>query len=57
MTNVRNLRNRWEAAVPIPAGETTLFYSYRFRYEYNDFNGPSSESRDSENYKLIIVEK
>ncbi len=57
MELVRNLRNRWETQVPIAPDQKTIFYSYRFRYDYNDFNGPSSESRDSDNYKLIVVEK
>jgi hypothetical protein len=57
MERVRNLRNRWETQVPVAADQKIVFYSYRFRYDYNDFNGPSSESRDSENYRLMIVEK
>jgi hypothetical protein len=57
MTRVQNLKNRWEVLIPLPKETEVVHYSYRFRYEVNDFGGPAPGNLDSANYRLEIKER
>jgi hypothetical protein len=51
------LSNRWETVIPVPADKTTIFYHYRFDFEYNRFGRPGKDSLRSSNYRLDIIDK
>lgn len=56
MRQVKLMRNRWECLVPVPAGESSVSYHYKFDYQVNDFGGPKRGSASSHSYKLQIVD-
>jgi hypothetical protein len=50
------MTNRWETLVPIPAGQSTITYHFRFDYDCNTFGvPPQPNSTTSRNYKLEIL--
>jgi hypothetical protein len=49
------MTNRWEGLVPVPPGENTVRYHYRFDFQNNDFGGPMPNSAISSEYTLRIV--
>jgi hypothetical protein len=51
------LSNRWETVIPVPADKTTIFYHYRFDFEYNRFGRPGKDSLRSSAYRLDIIDK
>ena len=57
MRSVEQLKNRWEAMVPVPAATNHVYYRYKFDYEYDKIGAPSSSSRLSGTYQLEIVDK
>ena len=56
MRPVKYMRNRWECLVPVPAGENSVSYHYKFDYQFNDFGGPRKGSASSHSFKLQIVD-
>lgn len=50
------ITNRWEALVPVPADQDTLFYHFKFDYEYQGFPERRSGSILSREYRLDIVD-
>ncbi len=49
------LANRWEALVPVPAGQDSIMYRFKVDYEYNKFSAkPGQGSLMSDEYKLTI---
>lgn len=49
------MTNRWEGFVPVPAGDNTVGYRYKFDYLYNNIGTPPKpDSAYSPQYKLQI---
>ena len=48
--------NRWEALVPVPAGQRFLNYRFKFDYEVAGFGRRRPNSRLSPTYQLEIVD-
>jgi hypothetical protein len=49
------MANRWEALVPVPAGQDSIMYRFKVDYEYNKFSAkPGQGSLMSDEYKLTI---
>lgn len=57
MRPTRGITNRWEAVVPVPAGQKSLYYRFKFDYQKNDFGGPRRNSQLTRTYKLDILDK
>ena len=57
MRPVQKLKNRWEAAVPVPASTNYVYYRYKFDYQYDRFSAPGNSSRLSPTYQLEIVDR
>lgn len=57
MRPVQILKNRWEAAVPVPASTNYLYYRYKLDYNYDRMGSPGKSSRLSTTYQLEIVDK
>ena len=52
------MTNRWEALLPVPAGQNAVHYRYKFDFKYNAFGKPpQSDSAISPDYTLRILEK
>ena len=51
------MTNRWEAAVPVPAGTSEVKYRYRFDYAANSFGSAEAQSAASKEYTLKIIEQ
>ncbi|MBI3415992.1 MAG: hypothetical protein HY043_11890 [Verrucomicrobia bacterium] len=49
--------NRWEAAIPIPAGRKFVNYRYKFDYNYNAIPVPEKDSKLSPVHTLEIVDE
>lgn len=54
MDRTRLMANRWETLIPVPAGQTEVYYRFKFDYEINTFSGPRKDSKLSGTYKLTI---
>ena len=50
------LENRWEIDMPIPADQKTLFYRFKFDYEYRGMPGTRSDSLKSQEFRLDIFD-
>ena len=48
------MSNRWEGLVPVGPGANSVFFHYKFDFEYRDFGGPKSDSAHSPEYRLQI---
>lgn len=57
MHRVPVVSNRWEAAIPIPAGKKYVNYRYKFDYSYNAIPVPEKDSKLSPVHTLQIVEE
>jgi hypothetical protein len=57
MRRVPVVRDRWETMVPVPAGENSVRYRFKFDYECNAMTGTRPDSKLSPEYKLEIVDK
>jgi hypothetical protein len=51
------MKNRWETLVPVPATTNLVYYKFKFDFEYNTFQGPSHDSKLSQEYRLMILDK
>ncbi len=51
------MTNRWETLVPIPRGESVLYYQYKFDFEVNSFGPKQPESILSHKYRVQVLEK
>jgi len=51
------LKNRFEAAVPVPPTTNYIYYRYKFDYDYDKIGSPGQSSRLSPTYQLEIVDK
>jgi hypothetical protein len=51
------LKNRFEAAIPIPAQTNYVYYRYKFDYDYDRIPSAGVSSRLSPTYQLEIVDK
>ena len=56
MRRTHLMNNRWEGLVPVPAGEKSVSYFYKFNYDYTDFGKVSKASAASRTYKLLILD-
>ena len=56
MRRTHLMNNRWEGLVPVPAGEKSVSYFYKFSYDYTDFGKVSKSSAASRTYKLLILD-
>ena len=56
MRRTHLMNNRWEGLVPVPAGEKTVSYFYKFNYDYTDFGKVGKASAASLTYKLLILD-
>lgn len=51
------MSNRWEALVPVPAGEKLIHYRYKFDFRYNAVgHSPQPDSAMSPQYTLRITD-
>lgn len=50
------MTNRWEGLVPVAPGKDTVYYKYKFDFEYNKFGKPGIDSTTSPQYMLRILE-
>ena len=50
------LKNRWETLVPVPAGESSVHYRYKFDFDYNAIPQRRSSSLLSSPYTLEIAD-
>ena len=52
------VERRWEGYVPVPAGENSVEYRFKFDYKYNAVGSvPKASSAVSPMYKLTIVDQ
>jgi hypothetical protein len=57
MSPVARTSNRWEGYVPVPAGENSVNYRFRFDYKYNNFGTvPQPGTNMSPVYVLKVVD-
>ena len=56
MRRTHLMNNRWEGLVPVPAGEKSVSYFYKFNYNYTDFGKLGKGSAASRTYKLQILD-
>ena len=56
MRRTHLMNNRWEGLVPVPAGEKSVSYFYKFNYNYTDFGKLGKGSAASRTYKLQIID-
>ena len=56
MRRTHLMNNRWEGLVPVPAGEKSVSYFYKFNYDYTDFGKVGKSSAASRTYKLQILD-
>ena len=58
MRPTKLMTNRWEALVPIAAGQNSIHYRYKFDFKYNALGKPpQSDSLISPEFTLRILEK
>ena len=58
MRPTKLLTNRWEALVPVPAGQNTVHYRYKLDFKYNVMGKPpQNDSLTSPEYTLRISDK
>lgn len=58
MRPVPLVKNRWEGLVPVPAGENTVNYRFKFDYKYNTFgSAPKANSVMSKVYTLKVMDQ
>ena len=50
------MTNRWEGAIPVPAGTSVVHYRYKFDYQKNAFGPPVTDTEYSPVYILRILE-
>jgi hypothetical protein len=51
------LKNRWETVIPIPAGQQSVHYRYKFDYQYATIPQRRMSSKLSAPYRLEIVDE
>ncbi len=56
MQQTRNMANRWEALIAIPADKSSIHYRYKFDYEVNAIPSPEKSSKLSAEYQLKLVD-
>jgi ABC-type uncharacterized transport system auxiliary subunit len=54
MKRVLGSPNRWEAFIPVAAGEDQVVYQFKVDYEFTQFGKPGKASKLSPEYKLNI---
>jgi len=47
--------NRWEGLIPVPPEAGEVSYRYLFKYQYDYFGGPRSDSQMSPPFELKIL--
>ncbi len=58
MRPTKLMTNRWEAIVPVPAGQNTVKYRYKFDFKYNAMGKPpQNDSAASPEYILRILDR
>ncbi|MEP6663107.1 MAG: hypothetical protein ABJC04_05520 [Verrucomicrobiota bacterium] len=50
------LKNRWEALVPVSADKNSIYYRFKFDFDYNAIPQPLPDSKLSREYKLEITD-
>ena len=56
MRPTKLMKNRWETLIPVPAGNNTIFYRFRFDYNYTGFGANKGDSKLSPVYRLVITD-
>jgi hypothetical protein len=51
------MTNRWEGYIPVPQGQATVRYHFKFDYQINAFGKPQTDSAESPEYVLHIKDK
>ena len=51
------MTNRWEGLIPVPTGENTVRYHYKFDYMANAFGPPQPDSALSQEFILHIIDQ
>jgi hypothetical protein len=51
------MTNRWEGLIPVPTGENTVRYHYKFDYLANAFGPPQPDSASSQEFILHIIDQ
>lgn len=49
------MKNRWEALIPVSAGNRVVHYKYKFDYDYNAVGPKKTNSASSPEYTLKIT--
>jgi hypothetical protein len=57
MRPTKLMKNRWETLIPVPPGNNTVFYRFRFDYDYTGFGATKSDSTLSQVYRLQIIDR
>ncbi|HEX4644040.1 MAG TPA: hypothetical protein VH598_00370 [Verrucomicrobiae bacterium] len=56
MRPTRLMKNRWETLVPVAPGNNTIYYRFRFDYDYAGFGDTKNDSKLSPVYRLQIID-
>jgi hypothetical protein len=51
------MKNRWETLIPVPPGNNTVYYRFKFDYDTTGFGKTNTDSKLSQIYKLQILDK
>lgn len=51
------MTNRWEGVIPLPAGQDSVHYRYKFDFNYNSLGQPKADSAFSPEYTLRVIEE
>jgi hypothetical protein len=57
MSRTPFMSNRFEAVIPVPPKKDSVYYKYRFDFDYNALGKPKQDSTMSPEYLLKIVEE
>jgi len=58
MRPVPLVKDRWEGLIPLPAGESSVNYRFKFDFLYNNFgSAPKPNSISSKIYTLKVVDQ
>ena len=51
------MKNRWETLLPVPATTNVVNYKFKFDFQYNSIPERRHDSRLSQEYRLMILDK
>jgi hypothetical protein len=50
------MTNRWEGLIPVPPGQHSVEYQYKFDFQYNRMGAPGTDSAISRRYTLHVID-